>query len=555
LATGGANEIDPSDPCPPHYVDAPSLLQPYEYDAHGNMTRMPHLPLMHFNFLDQLRATSRTEMNNGGTPQTTFYVYAAGGQRVRKITERQAGPGQTPTRQHERIYLGGFETYREYDNDGQTRTLERETLHVMDDQQRIAQIDTRTIGDDGSPEQSRRFQLGNHLGSVAVEVDENASLISFEEHHSYGTTAFSLVRSAGEGSLKRYRYTSKERDNENGLYYHGARYYACWLSRWTSADPSGIADGLNLFSYVGNRPMVKKDPTGLRGVTDTLADWETAAIEKLADTGKRIGKLGDELGDAVEQRTDAVVDGATQLAVEGPVRVYEHLTDEKVSEETKAQASATIGDLGKLALVGPSGAVRIAAEGVEAALTAPKSYDQSVQTLALGVDTGNAERIVAGYGGMMEHGTTIATTIVGATTVTGLTQTPKKPLKIADLWKQIKSAVRKNNSGKPKPKSRTKSNAYDGDQKPDQKSTADTNPSPSELEAQRQEQLQEIYDKTYEDFLDLVGPEEAHRIAESYRQKFARGFPGEKAQKRQDESKANWGRPIKHQNKKIKPRH
>ncbi|EGV29592.1 RHS repeat-associated core domain protein [Thiorhodococcus drewsii AZ1] len=270
LATGGANEINPTAACPTPYVADATLSQRYEYDVHGNMTRMPHLPSMQWDFQDQLQATSRTVINNGGRPQTTFYVYDAGGQRVRKVTERQAGPGQTPTRQHERIYLGGFEIYREYENDGQTRSLERQTLHVMDDQQRIAQIDTRTVGDDGSPEQSRRFQLGNHLGSVSIELDENAELISFEEYHPYGTTALRVVRSASEGSLKRYRYTGKERDDENGLYYHGARYYACWLGRWTAADPIGIGDGVNLYGYVSGRPISMSDPTGAWGVGDLV---------------------------------------------------------------------------------------------------------------------------------------------------------------------------------------------------------------------------------------------------------------------------------------------
>jgi RHS repeat-associated protein len=262
LATGGANEIDPAAACPTPYVANSTLSQVYAYDVHGNMTHMPHLPLMRWDFQDQLRATSRTVINNGGTPQTTFYVYDASGQRVRKVTERQAGPGQTPTRQHERVYLGGFEIYREYENDGQTRSLERQTLHVMDDQQRVAQVDTRTVGDDGSPQQSRRFQLGNHLGSVSIELDENAELISFEEYHPYGTTALRVVRSASEGSLKRYRYTGKERDEETGLAYHGARYYACWLGRWTAADPIGVGDGVNIYSYVRSKPIGAKDPTG-----------------------------------------------------------------------------------------------------------------------------------------------------------------------------------------------------------------------------------------------------------------------------------------------------
>ena len=104
---------------------------PYSYDTHGNMTTMPHLPLTQWDFKDQLQATSR-QVVNGGTPEMTYYVYDSGGQRVRKVTERQAAGGQTPTRRNERLYIGGFEVYREYNGGGSTVTLERETLHVMD---------------------------------------------------------------------------------------------------------------------------------------------------------------------------------------------------------------------------------------------------------------------------------------------------------------------------------------------------------------------------------------------------------------------------------------
>src|SRR5215211_5971048 len=122
----------------------------YAHDAHGNVTSMPHLPLMRWDYEDQLRATSKQVVGGGGTPETTYYVYDSAGQRVRKVTERQAAPGKKPTRKEERIYLGGYEVYREYNNNGTAVTLERETLHIMDDQQRIALVETRTQGNDGS---------------------------------------------------------------------------------------------------------------------------------------------------------------------------------------------------------------------------------------------------------------------------------------------------------------------------------------------------------------------------------------------------------------------
>src|SRR5262249_37498602 len=114
----------------------------------------------------------------------------------------------------------------------------------------------------GVPQQLIRYQFDNHLGSASLELDENAQLISYEEYYPYGGTSHQAGRSAAEVSLKRYRYTGKERDEESGLYYHGARYYAPWLGRWLSADPSGLADGMNTYAYSRDDPIRFKDPGG-----------------------------------------------------------------------------------------------------------------------------------------------------------------------------------------------------------------------------------------------------------------------------------------------------
>jgi RHS repeat-associated protein len=256
----------------------------YSYDAHGSMTQMPHLPQMQWDYKDQLHTSARQVVNNGGTPETTYYVYDASGERVRKVTERQAAAGATPTRKNERIYLGGYEIYREYNGDGTTVTLERETLHVMDDQQRIALVETKTVDTENSSETPLstpiiRYQLGNHLGSVSLELDADGAVISYEEYHPYGTTAYQAGRSAAEVGLKRYRYTGKERDEETGLAYHGARYYAPWLGKWTAADPAGLVDGLNLYKYGNTNPIFFSDPSGTKNEPQTPEDWEVANIQ------------------------------------------------------------------------------------------------------------------------------------------------------------------------------------------------------------------------------------------------------------------------------------
>ncbi len=221
------------------------------------MTAMPHLKVMEWDFKDQLQATQQQVVNNG-PGEKTYYVYDAGGQRVRKVTETQNGKLKD-----ERIYLGGFEVYRKYNGNGQTVTLERETLHVMDDKQRVALIETRTrlLGADPAPPRLVRFQLGNHLGSAALELDNQAQVISYEEYHPYGSTAYQAARSQTE-TPKRYRYTGKERDEETGFSYHGARYYAPWLGRWTSCDPAGMIDGTNLYRYARNAPTSYTDSSG-----------------------------------------------------------------------------------------------------------------------------------------------------------------------------------------------------------------------------------------------------------------------------------------------------
>jgi len=241
-------------------VNSPS--EPYIYDIHGNIAQMPHLPLMRWDFQDRLAATSR-QVVRCGTPETTYYVYDSAGTRVRKVTERANG-----SRKNERCYIGGFELYREFGAHCEDVALERETLHVMDGQQRVAIVETLTADRDDSllsitPLQ--RFQLSNHLGSASIELDEAASVISYEEYSPYGSTVFQSGRNASEVRQKRYRYTAKERDEENGFTYHGARYYGPWLGRWTSPDPSGIEDGLCAYSYVSANPLRLIDPTGAAG--------------------------------------------------------------------------------------------------------------------------------------------------------------------------------------------------------------------------------------------------------------------------------------------------
>lgn len=235
----------------------------YVYDLHGNMTSMPHLSVpdsMQWNFMDQLK---EVDLGGGGN---AYYVYGLGGNRIRKIIERQGGLIT------ERIYLGAVEIYRERQGTNST-DLERYTLHISDNTGRIAQVDTKTIDKNKSDVFNAlntnliRYQYSNHLGSATLETDDNGNILSFEEYHPFGTSAYRVSKPNSDLSLKRYRFSGKERDDETGFYYFGARYYAAWLGRWTSSDPAGFVSGANLFKYCSNNPVVFHDLNGMEDKT------------------------------------------------------------------------------------------------------------------------------------------------------------------------------------------------------------------------------------------------------------------------------------------------
>jgi hypothetical protein len=119
------------------------------------------------------------ERINSGRPDRL-----SAGQRVRKVVEKNGGALIA-----ERIYLGGFEIFSRRNGVGSV-TLERETLHIMDDKQRIALVETRTQGNDGSPPQLVRYQFSNHLSSASLELDDAGQIISYEEYYPYGSSLF-----------------------------------------------------------------------------------------------------------------------------------------------------------------------------------------------------------------------------------------------------------------------------------------------------------------------------------------------------------------------------
>ncbi|KAG4435410.1 hypothetical protein IFR05_009117 [Cadophora sp. M221] len=252
----------------------------YEYDSSGLTTSMPHLPNMKWNFQNRLSCTSQQKVSDGDIPETTWYVYNTAGERIRKVTERHAKAGEPPRKLEERITIGTTEIFHGYQGDGESTRLQCMSQKVLDGSGKMLVLFENWTGSDDAPGLLFRYSLVNIVESVSVELDDTGLVISYEEYSPYGTSTYRLLLSKVS---KRFRFSGKEQDTSNGMYYFGLRYYAAWLGKWISADPTGIADSLNVFEYARSNPVSNHDPdgAGLEYITPEMVepteekiDWE-----------------------------------------------------------------------------------------------------------------------------------------------------------------------------------------------------------------------------------------------------------------------------------------
>ncbi|MBZ5505155.1 MAG: toxin [Acidobacteriia bacterium] len=224
----------------------------YHYDAHGNMLNFLNVSAGQFLRWDHRDMIANINLGGGGS---AYYQYDASKQRTRKSVRHGVV--------EDRIYLNGYELNRLTLNDNVLEEIE--SHHLFAGEQRVLLVDDVITSCDAKHQRPDglsikaqklfRYVYNNHLGSVSLELDQDAEIISYEEYHSYGTSAYRAMKSGVEAPPKRYRYTGMERDEESRLAYHNARYYAPWLARWTSCDPNGIAEGSNLFVFVDCNPI------------------------------------------------------------------------------------------------------------------------------------------------------------------------------------------------------------------------------------------------------------------------------------------------------------
>lgn len=264
-------------------------MERYFYDTHGNIVSMPGVSLLRWDFLNQLRKTTKQGLTLMDPPLTAYYTYDSHAQRVRKVTD---WPKTVVTPSKETIYCGGYEISRDYRENGTNYGTQRKTVTVRTGTQ-VCRVETQYSGTSNvGPRPIHIFQLSDHLESVTIESDTSGNTLSYEEFSAYGSTTYRVLPKPLKTETA-YKFSGKEKDVETGLYYFGARYYVPGLGRWVSPDPIGFGDGPNVYCYVNCNPISFRDPNGRNGIfygvtSPEHRNWRTTVEAHLFAAGATV---------------------------------------------------------------------------------------------------------------------------------------------------------------------------------------------------------------------------------------------------------------------------
>jgi RHS repeat-associated protein len=187
-------------------------------------------------WVDYVRWSGSVPDPNGW--QTITYTYDPAGRRIAKAVD-----GTTAVK-----YLyDGDQCIAEYDG---SDNLLRKYIFGPGIDEPISMIDV----EDSNATYYYHF---DGLGSVVALTNSSGSTVELYEYSVYGQVA------ASDANIpNRFMFTGREFDQETGLYYYRARYYNPEVGRFLQTDPVGYGDGIGWYTYCGNSPIGRTDPSG-----------------------------------------------------------------------------------------------------------------------------------------------------------------------------------------------------------------------------------------------------------------------------------------------------
>lgn len=142
------------------------------------------------------------------------------------------------------LLYDGVDLIAEYDG---ANTVLRRTVHGPG-------IDEPLVWYEGSGTTNKTWLYADHQGSVVGQANSAGTSTAIYSYGPFGEP--------NQTTGTRFRYTGQQYLSPLGLYYYKARFYSPMLGRFLQTDPIGYADDLNLYAYVGNNSVNRRDPSG-----------------------------------------------------------------------------------------------------------------------------------------------------------------------------------------------------------------------------------------------------------------------------------------------------
>ncbi len=231
----------------------------FDYDANGNTVYADGQTLQ-YDWQDRLVGTQ-----NGGN--TVSFVYDADGNRIQKIAN-----GQVTSYLPETVFAPYAQVAEE--REGLTGRLTARYDLGID----LARVD-RFVAGVATGDSS--YFLHDGLGSTVALADGNGVLTD-----TYGYDTFGNPQHLSGGTANAFLFNGQQFDEETGLYYLRARYYAPGQGRFINHDPL-LGDGgdplsLHRYLYANADPANFTDPTGMFSVTEQIQTANIAPWAKIA---------------------------------------------------------------------------------------------------------------------------------------------------------------------------------------------------------------------------------------------------------------------------------
>jgi RHS repeat-associated protein len=240
--------------------------------------------------------------------------------------------------------------------------------------------DAATHGIGGSGGAGSTFQIHwlvtDQLGTPRMGFDQSGSLattsrhdyLPFGEELGAGTGGRTPQQGYSASDGVRQQFTQKERDNETGLDYFGARYFASTEGRFTSPDPFNIIQmrqsapndekthsafmqfigdprRWNRFAYAVNSPLVFTDKTGLdiMIIENHKTDGNPIGHTAIAITGRGVYSMGNgERGDRRDDKNNILGGGVKDYIIRELSRRDTTIIIIKTTPEQDAAAAASM---------------------------------------------------------------------------------------------------------------------------------------------------------------------------------------------------------------------